>query len=110
PPLRRLLAHMLDFAYPGACAACESSCDGDALLCPDCTAQLNELADAPSCEWCAMPLPAHGAPCPYCFGKGVPHFDRVIRLGIYEHPLKQIIHHLKYHRRWPLGEHLADRL
>jgi ComF family protein len=57
-----------------------------------------------------MPLGSHGAPCPYCHGKGPPLFDRVIRLGVFTDPLKQAIHHLKYHRRWPLGEQLADRL
>jgi ComF family protein len=57
-----------------------------------------------------MPFGSHGAPCPYCHGKGPPHFDRVIRLGVFADPIRQAIHQLKYHRRWPLGEQLADRL
>ncbi|MGH7213671.1 MAG: ComF family protein [Tepidisphaeraceae bacterium] len=106
----RLVKHVLDFCYPGACAACESSCDGSTFLCPACDAQLLVLERAPACDHCAMPLGQEGAPCPYCEGKGVPHYDRVVRLGVFDDPLRHLIHQLKYHRRWPLAEFLADRL
>jgi ComF family protein len=33
-----------------------------------------------------------------------------VRLGIFDDPIKHLIHQFKYHRRWPLGEMLADRL
>ena len=36
--------------------------------------------------------------------------DRVVRLGLFVDPLKHLIHQMKYHRRWPLAEFLADRL
>ena len=103
---------MLDFAYPGVCANCDASVAiGDAgHLCRDCDAKLNAMAAAPACEFCAMPLATHGAPCPHCLGKGVPHFDRVIRLGIFDDPLKHLIHQMKYHKSWVLGEFLAERL
>jgi ComF family protein len=57
-----------------------------------------------------MPLATHGAPCPHCLGKGVPHFERIIRLGVFEHPLKHLVHQMKYHKHWVLGEYLADKL
>jgi ComF family protein len=71
---------------------------------------LDQMTRAPACELCAMPLAAHGAPCPYCMGKGAPHFERIIRLGVFEDPLKHLIHQMKYHKRWALGEFLAARL
>lgn len=57
-----------------------------------------------------MPLAQHGDPCPHCNGKGVYPLEKIIRLGIFEDPLKHLIHQAKYHRRWPLAEFLADRL
>src|SRR5437763_1946572 len=43
-------------------------------------------------------------------GKGVPHSERVAGLGIFDVPLKHLIHRLKYNGRWALAEFLADRL
>jgi ComF family protein len=40
----------------------------------------------------------------------VPHFEKVLRLGVFEDPLKHLIHQMKYNRRWAVGEFLADRL
>jgi ComF family protein len=43
-------------------------------------------------------------------GKGPANFYRVVRLGPYADPLRELILHLKYHRKWGIGEELADRL
>lgn len=56
-----------------------------------------------------MPLAQHNAPCPYCRGRGLRPFNHIVRLGIYNEPLKDLIHHMKYHNRWALAEHLARR-
>ena len=72
--------------------------------------KLDAMADAPACDCCAMPVATHGAPCPHCLGKGVSHFERVIRLGIFDDPIKHLIHQMKYHKGWILGEFLAERL
>jgi ComF family protein len=105
-----MLRHVLDFAYPGVCANCDGDAPAGAVLCEECDAHLEDQARAHGCEKCAMPVATASAPCPYCLGKGVAWFDRIIRLGIFEDPLKHLIHQMKYHRRWPLGELLADRL
>ena len=109
-PIPRLVGHVLDFAYPGICANCDATSGSSSHLCESCLAILDQMTHAPACEMCAMPLASHGAPCPYCMGKGVPHFDRIIRLGVFEDPLKHLIHQMKYHKRWALGEFLAARL
>lgn len=57
-----------------------------------------------------MPLAELDAPCPYCDDKGIHPFDRILRLGVFEDPLKHLVHQVKYHHRWPLAEFLAERL
>ena len=57
-----------------------------------------------------MPLAYPQAPCPFCNGKGVHYYRRVLRLGTFSEPLKALIHQMKYHGRWNLAERLADRL
>jgi len=102
---------VLDFCYPGRCACCEQATPaGGAMHCIECQSHLDALAAAHACEKCAMPLATDGAPCPYCLGKGVAPFERIIRLGIFDDPIKQMIHKFKYHRHWSIGEMLADRL
>ena len=108
--LRRILGHALDFCYPGYCASCDATLEGGGVLCRECTSNLDALAVAHACDYCAKPLASAGAPCPYCFGAGVAPFERIIRLGVFDDPIKHLIHQMKYNHRWSLGEYLADRL
>lgn len=108
--LRGLLSDFVDFCYPGTCASCKAATASAAPLCTTCSEQLEKLEDAPACRGCGKPLAEHGAPCPYCLGEGIPHYERVIRLGTFTDPLRHLVHQMKYHRRWPLAEVLADRL
>jgi ComF family protein len=107
---------LIDFCFPRACLACERALDesmtitSEMSLCNDCAIQLSSLEAAPFCDRCGMPVAEHGAPCARCLGNGVPHFERVIRLGVFQDPLKHLIHQMKYHRRWPIAEMLALKL
>jgi len=101
---------LLDLAFPWSCAVCRAGFEGTGPICAKCLSHLRALEDEPCCAICAMPLPMHGSPCPYCMGKGAPNFERVVRLTAYHDPVRVMIHHLKYHRRWGIGEELADRL
>lgn len=89
---------------------CGTGFEGPGPLCAPCDRELKELADEPCCAACALTLPMAGSPCPYCMGKGPPNFERVVRLASFHGPVRTMIHHLKYHRRWTVGEELADRL
>jgi ComF family protein len=109
-PLREIVHRALDFCYPGTCAACNSSCGGATMLCGDCRLKLTRLEMAPACDRCARPIPEFLAPCAHCTGDGISPYDKIVRLGVFDDPLKAIIHQMKYHRRWPLAEVLADRL
>jgi len=110
PTLRTVLGWMADLAYPGACVHCKAFCDGSGPLCDACDATLRNLSNAAACDHCAMPVAQPGAPCPRCLGKGLYPYERVGRLCVYDEPVKAIIKQFKYHRRWPLGEWLMDRL
>jgi ComF family protein len=108
--LRRLLRDLFDFIYPGFCAHCQKTCIPGEFLCDQCEAELTKLQQAPACEPCGMPLAYPEAPCPFCQGKGIPHYDRILRLATFEEPLKGLIHQFKYRGQWTVGTTLADRL
>lgn len=108
--LTAALSRFMEFCYPGACGSCKAGIEGTAALCTACDAELSKLESAPACRSCAKPLAEHGAPCPWCLGDGMPHYEWVLRLGVFSDPLKHLVHQMKYHGRWPLAELLADRL
>jgi ComF family protein len=112
--VRSITTVLIDFCYPRACLACERALDESMArvmpLCDDCALQLAKLGAAAFCDLCGVPVQQEGAPCARCLGKGVPHFERIIRLGVFHDPLKHLIHQMKYHRRWPVAEMLAKQL
>lgn len=107
--IKALLQSAFDFCYPPLCAICEATLDEQRLLCDECEAKLHTLESAPACTLCAAPVGPGGA-CPHCNGKGLRPFSRIASLGVFDDPLRELIHHLKYHQRWPLAEMLGDRL
>ena len=108
--LKQLAGDLLEFCYPSACAGCEAGFEGSGPLCPECADQLRDLEAAPACHACGAPLAEHGSGCQFCQGKGLPHYERIGRLGIFDKTLKELIHQIKYRNRWPLSRYLADQL
>jgi ComF family protein len=109
-PLPQLVRDVVDFVYPVRCASCAADFDGGGFLCQLCNGQLDMLASAPACRYCARPIVGENAPCPWCRGEGLHPFQTIIRLGKFDDPLKQLIHRMKYNRRWNLAGFLAERL
>ena len=101
---------VLDLCYPDACASCGVLCEGRRPVCGECDEKLAELAGEAGCMRCGKPVAEEGAPCPWCLGKGLYPFKQVLRLAVHHEPLKTLILHLKYHKRWTLGGELAGRL
>jgi ComF family protein len=101
---------VVDFCYPGLCLACREVCPPSAELCDPCAKQIDSLARTPSCFFCGLTLPYDNAPCANCLGRGMPHYQRVIRLAKFDSPIQTLIHQLKYHRAFGVGEMLAERL
>ena len=108
--LHGLAGRVADLFYPGVCAGCDALCDSGGMLCQPCAQKLSQQQQAPACEKCAMPLPQHDAPCPWCLGNGRNPYQRILRLGVFEDPLRKLIHRLKYQSRWTLAEALARQL
>jgi ComF family protein len=109
-PPRLIATRLLDLCYPGVCTICQSFCDSPGPLCESCDQSFIELHSASACPKCAAPVAQPGAPCPWCLGKGLYPFANIARLAVYEPPLRELIHAMKYHGRWPLAESLAQRL
>jgi ComF family protein len=108
--IRGWFRQLLDFCYPGTCAACERPCEGGFPACESCLSKLEQLETASACNRCARPVAGSGAWCPWCVGKGIYPFEQIVNLGMYKEPLRRLIHRMKYNGRWPLAEQLAHRL
>lgn len=79
------------------------------MLCDGCEETLGVLENEPACYLCGARKGAGGG-CPHCRGKGIPHYDQVLRLCRFDEPMKELIHHAKFGRQWWCAEQLADRL
>lgn len=108
--LGHFINDVLTFCYPGICSHCDAACSGGALLCEACDAEFRIAASPPACLRCAAPIGLAGGPCPFCLGKGVPPYERIVRLGLFRQPLQGLIHSMKYAGRWGVAERLADCL
>ena len=106
----RCFGEILDLVYPSRCAACHRACESGQRFCGTCAAGLNELAAQSRCDHCAVPTAQSLGHCPYCQGRGIYPFRRVVSLGKFASPLRDMIHRMKYHGRWDLAEALADRM
>jgi ComF family protein len=96
---------VINLVYPPRCSVCSNPAEGSPF-CPECTSQL-ETSAAGACPRCAMPIP-DGASCPHCQGGGVYPFDSIVAAGPFRHTLRNLVHQMKYHHRWPLAEILAE--
>jgi ComF family protein len=108
--LASLVRDVLEFCYPCVCAHCNTPCEPRGFLCETCGNELAAIELRPACERCGAPLASDGMPCPFCLGKGIRNYHRVLRLGTFDEPLKGLIHQMKYHRQWAMAEQLAGRL
>ena len=105
-----VIQDLADFCFPTACAVCSAPAEtASTPLCDACLEKLRSLESAAACDRCAMPIPEPGSPCPHCLGEGVRPFGRILRLCSYSEPVRHLIHRLKFHRAWGVGEFLADR-
>jgi ComF family protein len=108
-PLTAAIKSLADFCYPPICNLCGA---GGAAppLCAGCLAALDRLASVAACGCCGYPLAGPSDPCPHCHGSGIGPIHRVARLGVFNDPLRTLVHRIKFRHGWPLAEFLADRL
>jgi ComF family protein len=113
-PARRALAGLGDLFLPEVCGGCGCEIGSDQGLCQACHVRLLTLVAMNYCPRCGTSVgpgvPASDEGCTFC---PVPmgRFSRVVRLGSYVDPIRQMLRELKYRRQeWMvrrLGEMLA---
>jgi ComF family protein len=113
--LNGLRAGLLDLVLPAHCLTCGRPLTAaERSLCPPCRQELF-LDTLPACPRCAATVGPYGTPdgrCPNCRREAFP-FDAVVRLGVYDGLLRQVVLRLKDQRGEGLaellGEHFAEQ-
>jgi ComF family protein len=95
------------FAFPASCAACGTAMVGAGPLCDVCDDRLNDLRRIPSCPRCAAPLPDANGPCGRCNGRGLTPLRSVVRFSTFESTTRDLVHAIKYGKRWPIVDVVA---
>ena len=101
---------LLDLIFPPRCAGCGQS---GSLWCPACQASVHVIRDS-ICSHCGRPLEnqRNARLCPACH-RSPPEIDGIRSAAMFEGPLREAIHHLKYSGRTslatPLGALLSAR-
>ena len=91
----------LDLLYPPNCGGCESP---GARWCSKCR-QTIQTIPYPVCEKCGLPMNESGL-CVRCRAQR-PVYDVLRSWGVFDSPLKEALHRMKYRRDLGLGEALA---
>jgi competence protein ComFC len=91
----------LDLLFPPVCGGCGRR---GARWCQDCHQAVSRLLP-PLCERCGQGLPRAGI-CETCLSTP-PHFTAARSWAVFEGPIRQALHRLKYRRDLSLGEILS---
>lgn len=110
--LRLLWEGVLDLVYPPVCLLCETW--DRPPICEDCYTSFTPITE-PLCDICGRSI-TPPIPCRTCAATqaaGTWGFDHARAAGIYQGPLREAVHRLKYRRDAALGPllgaYLADR-
>ena len=92
------LRTLTQYLIPTLCMVCEQA--QAEIVCYACRARIahKRLQFGPSCQVCALPIRPHQSLCTQC-EQTKPAFDRVTYLDLYQEPLRQALHLLKYQKR-----------
>ncbi len=97
----RLMWISLDLLFPSQCGGCGRS---GSRWCQDCQNNVKRL-NGTICEVCGLPQETPGT-CGVCLAER-PHFHALRAWGIFENPLQNALHQLKYRRGMAMGDALA---
>lgn len=109
-PIAYTLQHIvwsgLDLLYPPRCAGCGQP---GWRWCPQCAAGVEHPAE-PVCQVCGTPLEGRAAPlCAACAGAR-PRYCMLRSWSVFDGPVRNALHRLKYRRDMGLGEALVPQL
>lgn len=102
--LYQLVWNSLDWLFPPRCGGCGQS---GSRWCLDCQQKTRRVLP-PICPRCGQPQPKDGL-CQKC-RQAAPKFQALRSWGVFEGPLRNALHRLKYRRDIALGEVLARHL
>lgn len=102
--LYRLLWSSLDVIYPPVCGGCEKQ---GSRWCEDCQTKVNILRGV-LCDVCGLPQEAVGI-CANC-QVDRPHFRALRAWAVFESPVQNGLHRLKYRRDVSLGDIFAAQM
>jgi len=94
----------LDWLFPPVCGGCNQA---GFRWCPDCQKQVQTIPE-PVCRNCGLPLSYPGQ-CTSC-KKSIPPYQMMRSWLVFEGPIRNALHKLKYHRNMALGDALAKHL
>ena len=110
---RRLAGGVAGLVWPDVCGACGEASDGPGGLCAACSVELLGLVALPFCPRCGSTrgpgVPVRQDGCDAC-PTTLPRFARVVRLGPYAGPLRELVREMKYRRRFGVRGRLARLL
>lgn len=101
---------VLALTIPRHCPACDTVVESPRPLCDACLVRLENLRQSPCCRLCASPLPDNAGPCGRCKDHGLRPYRAIARLGTFESITRDLIHSVKYGRRWSVVAWLAEEL
>ena len=109
-PINTSYQAILNWVYPNSCLFCRQDLEYDQTfpLCHSCFSSIQNIPE-PYCKTCHLFLKDGGAHC-YSCKKQKPYFDFIRSIGVYEGPLKSLIHHYKYQFKDYLAEPLSQLL
>ena len=107
---RRWAGAWADVAVPAVCPACGEFAPRGAALCPACAAIVEAEQARPACGLCGKPVPGFGDACGHCRGGGLRPLAGVLRLGVLDGPLHELVVANKFRGHWWGGEQLGDLL
>ena len=108
-----IIKGLIDLIFPPICAFCDTPLGEDdrAGICPVCLGNIRFISP-PICPKCGLPFPMEMGEdhlCGQCLGRQW-HFGSARALGLYEGPIREAIHLLKYHGKSFLANPLIGLL
>jgi ComF family protein len=99
-----LLWNSIDLLFPPVCGGCGKA---GTRWCADCQQQISRI-EGEYCQTCGQPL-LHGASCQTC-ELDLPPYRFLRSWALFESPLRDALHRLKYRRDLGLGDALAQQM
>ncbi len=102
--LYRLTLNTLDLFFPPVCGGCEKT---GSHWCADCQQRV-QILNGTVCEVCGLPQDKSGV-CATCHADR-PHFHALRAWTIFDGPVRNALHKLKYSRNFSMGDALAAQM